>query len=134
MKNYILLLLCSFSFSIFAQNDSYIGTYEKKINGIGGEIFIYKLEINADHTFTYHLFRNIGQSSNVDENYYGKGTWKQIKNVIYFHTNNETDIDEKYTLNFTNSTGRYDAKNKTLFRFYRSQIAWIKKSTLTKID
>ncbi len=44
-----------------------------------------------------------------------------------------TEIDNKYSLNFTNTTGRFDTKNKTLFRFYKSNIPWIKRPTVSKL-
>ncbi len=90
MKNFHLLLFYSISFSISfsisAQNKDYIGHYETKVKTKVGEIFDYKLILNSDNTFTYHFFRNIGQPQSIDENWYGKGTWKQVKNIIYFYT------------------------------------------------
>lgn len=117
-----------------AQKNNYIGNYEKEIKAITGEIFQYKLEINADSTFTFHYFRNIGQPQSINENSYGKGTWKIIKNIIHFYTDAENDINTKYQLNFTNSKGRFDHKDKKLFRFYHSDIRWIEKLTILKID
>ncbi len=134
MKNYTsLLFLLLFSFISNAQNDNYIGVYEKKIKTQKNEVFEYELQILSDSTFTFHFFRNLGQSISKDENVYGKGTWKVIKNVIHFETNTN-DLDEKYTLNFTNSSGRFDGKNKNQFRFYHSEIPWIERLTLQRIE
>lgn len=134
MKNYTsLLLLLLFSFISNAQNDNYVGAYEKKIKTVKNEVLEYELHILSDSTFTFHFFRNLGQSISKDENVYGKGTWKVIKNVIHFVTNTN-DLDEKYTLNFTNSSGRLDTKNKNQFRFYHSEIPWIEKLTLQKVE
>lgn len=134
MKNIYLLLFQSISFCISAQNKDYVGNYKTKIKANGGEILEYELNLNADNTFIYHFYRNIGQPHSIDENQYGKGTWKKVKNIIYFYTNAATEIDNKYSLNFTNTTGRFDTKNKSLFRFYKSDIFWIVKSTLKKIN
>ncbi|WP_445458004.1 hypothetical protein [Flavobacterium sp. HNIBRBA15423] len=135
MKKNILFLIPILCTSLLsAQNNNYIGTYEKTIKANKGEVFKYELNINADSTFTFHFFRNIGQAISVDENSYGRGTWKVVKNILCFYTNKEKDIDEKYSLSFTNTTGRFDHKNKSLFRFYRSNISWLEKRTLTKID
>ncbi|VXC09882.1 conserved exported hypothetical protein [Flavobacterium sp. 9AF] len=134
MKNYTLLLfLLLFSFISNAQNNNYVGIYEKKIKTPKNEVFEYKLQILSDSTFTFHFFRNLGQSISKDENVYGKGTWKVIKNVIHFVTNTN-HLNEKYTLNFTNSSGRFDSKNKNQFRFYHSEIPWIEKLTLQKVE
>lgn len=134
MKKYTyLLFLLLFSLISNAQNNNYVGAYEKKIKTVKNEVFEYELQILSDSTFTFHFFRNLGQSVSTDENVYGKGTWKVIKNVIHFVTNTN-DLDEKYTLNFTKSSGRFDTKNKTLFRFYHSEIPWIEKLTLEKVE
>lgn len=130
MKNYTSLpLLLLFSFVSNAQNDNYVGIYEKKIKTVKNEVLEYELQILSDSTFTFHFFRNLGQSISKDENVYGKGTWKVIKKVIHFYTNT-SDLDQKYTLDFTNSSGRFDGKNKNQFRFYHSEIPWIEKLTL----
>ncbi|WP_290800655.1 hypothetical protein [Flavobacterium sp.] len=132
MKNYTsLLLLLLFSFVSNAQNDNYVGIYEKKIKTVKNEVLEYELQILSDSTFTFHFFRNLGQSISKDENAYGKGTWKVIKKVIHFYTNT-SDLDQKYTLDLTNSSGRFDGKNKNQFRFYHSEIPWIEKLTLEK--
>lgn len=134
MKILYLLLFYSISFFISGQNNEYIGHYETKVKTKVGEIFEYKLILNSDNTFTYHFFRNIGHPQSIDENWYGKGTWKVENNIVYFFTDRLTEIDKKYNLDFNNTTGRFDTKNKTLFRFYKSDIFWIVKSTLNKIN
>jgi len=134
MKIVFLFITVLFTSFLTAQKKNYIGNYETIINGSQGEKFKYILTLKTDSTFTFHFFRNIGQAISVDENNYGRGTWKVVKNILYFYTHPENDLDEKYTLNFTNTTGRFDHKNKSLFRFYRSDISWLEKRTLTKID
>ncbi|NJM80855.1 MAG: hypothetical protein HC854_16830 [Flavobacterium sp.] len=134
MKNILLLFFYSISFFISAQNNEYIGHYETIIKTKGGETLEYKLDLKADNTFIYHFYRNLGQTQSIDENWYGKGTWKVKNNIVYFFTDKLTDLDQKYNLDFTNTTGRFDTKNKSLFRFYKSNIPWIKKSTVSKIN
>ena len=55
--------------------------------------------------------------------------------MLYFNTNKATDIDNKYTLDFTNTKARYVTKHprdksdkavKTHLRFYDSEIPWVK--------
>ena len=129
----LFLFICVLFTTLLTAQTNYIGTYESKIDGNKGERFTYTLVIKSDSTFTFHFFRNIGQSISVDENSYGKGTWKVVKNILHFYTDKESDLDEKYTLNFTNTTGRLDGKNKSLFRFYRSDISWLVRRTLQKV-
>ena len=59
--------------------------------------------------------------------------------MLYFYTNKENDLDEKYTLNFTNTKARYITKSlrdasekevKNHLRFYDSEISWIKGNKL----
>lgn len=129
------LFITTFLFtSLLVAQEEYIGTYESKIEASKGERLKYILTLSADSTFTFHFFRNIGQPLSVNENSYGKGTWKVVNDIVYFDTNKETDIDTKYILNFTNTTGRFDAKNKSVFRFYRSDIKWLERKTLTKVE
>lgn len=134
MKNALLLIALVFTTLTTAQNTNYIGNYEKKTKADDKLLLEYELSIKADSTFTFHFFRNNGQFISVDENSYAKGTWKVIKNIIYFYTDKETELDEKHQLNFTNSSGRMDHKDKKLFRFYHSDIFWVDKLTLTKIE
>lgn len=134
MKKTFLFIALMFITLTTAQNTNYIGHYEKKIKANDGFVLEYELNIKADNTFTFHSFRNIGQLNSVDENSYAKGTWKIIKNIIYFYMDKETELDEKHQLNFTNSRGRMDHKDKKLFRFYHSDIFWVDKLTLTKIE
>lgn len=131
----IVLLITTFLFtSLLTAQEHYIGTYESKIEASKGERFKYILTLSADSTFTFHFFRNIGQPLSVNENSYGKGTWKVVNDIVYFDTHKENDIDIKYTLNFTNTTGRFDTKNKNVFRFYRSDVKWLERKTLTKVE
>lgn len=71
-------------------------------------------------------------AKNPEENKYEKGSWKAEKeNVLYFITNKENDLDDKYTLVFTNTKARFitkylrDKSNKevkTHLHFYDSEI------------
>lgn len=54
--------------------------------------------------------------------------------MLYSYTNKENDLDEKHTINFTNTKARYitkskrDKSNKEVknnLRFYDSEIFWI---------
>ena len=99
------------------------------------------LDLKVDGTFTFHIYRKISHK-NPEENFYEKGTWKVEKeNVIYFYTDIESDIDEKYTLDFNNTKARYITKSprdksdkivKTHLRFYESETSWLKGYKLFK--
>tara|TARA_R110000787_G_scaffold15134_8_gene46864 strand:+ start:5257 stop:5685 length:429 start_codon:yes stop_codon:yes gene_type:complete len=141
MKTIILLLLVVITTSVYSQTKEYTGTYNRDYDINGEGINKYTLDLKADGTFIFHNYRKIS-AKNPEENTYGKGTWKIEKNnVIYFYTNKETELDEKHTLNFTNTKARYITKNprdksdkdvKTHLRFYDSEISWIKGHQLFK--
>ena len=142
MKHIFILILISFSLSLTAQSDKYTGTYEATFNiNNKGEI-VYTLVLNNDGTFTFHNYRQIDPSK-PKENSYGKGTWKIEKdNTLYFFTNTSTDIDDKYTLDFSNTKARYHTKSprdktdkivKTKLHFYDSEIPWVKGWKLFKM-
>ena len=142
MKQLLLtFLFLTLSVSLSAQTKKYPGTYiaTHDINSEG--IIKYTLLLKPDGTFTFHNYRKISVK-NPEENSYGQGTWKVEKeNVLYFYTDTNSDIDDKYTLDFTNTKARYYTKSprnkttkivKTKLKFYESDISWVKGWTLYK--
>lgn len=135
MKHLFILILISFSLSLTAQSQKYTGTYEAIRDFNENGVIKYSLILNPDGTFTFHNYRKIS-AKNPEENQYGQGTWKVEKeNVLYFNTDKTTDIDNKYTLDFTKTNARYVTKHprdksdkvvKTHLRFYDSEIPWVK--------
>ena len=135
MKKAFLLLLIIITSSTFSQNEKYVGNYSIHYDINDEGTLDYKLVLKKDGTYTFHSYRKIN-AKNPEENLYGKGTWNIEKNnVLYFYTNTENDLDEKHTLDFTNTKARYITKNprdtsnkevKTHLRIYDSEISWIK--------
>lgn len=137
MKYIVLILVFCFSLSVFAQS----GVYTREPKHTDGTKMKWTLTLNDDGTFLYHFYRNIEGVGNPEENFYGKGTWKSENNVIFLTTNKETDLDDKHTMNFSNSKARYITKSprdtsdkvlKTSLRFYESDIFHIKGLELFK--
>lgn len=141
MKTIILLFFVTISTSIYSQTKEYTGIYKRHFDINEEGRIDYKLELSPDGTFTFHNYRKISVK-NQEENQYGKGTWKIEKNkVLFFYTNKKNDLDEKHTLNFTNTKARYITKSKrdksdkevkNHLRFYDSEISWIKENKLFK--
>ena len=139
MKTIILLFFVTISISIYSQTKEYTGIYKRHFDINEEGRIDYKLELSPDGTFTFHNYRKISDK-NQEENQYGKGTWKIEKNkVLFFYTNKKNDLDEKHTLNFTNTKARYITKSKrdksdkevkNHLRFYDSEISWIKGNKL----
>ena len=138
MKNLItLLFLVLCFFYSFAQSETYV----KKPESLDGTKIKWTLTLKEDGTFFYNFYRDIVGEFNLEENFYGKGTWKAEKSLIFFYTNKETDLNETYTVDFTNSKARYTTKSprdtsgkvvKTSLRFYESDNTFIKGLELFK--
>jgi len=141
MKNILSLLLVVFSINLTAQTENYAGNYIAHFNFNENGVITYTLILNPDGTFTFHNYRKINDKK-PEENSYGKGTWKVEKtNVLYFYTDKTIELDNKHTIDFTNTKARYitksprDKTNKvvnTNLRFYDSEIPELKGWTLYK--
>lgn len=93
-----------------------------------------KLNLNHDGTFTFHNYSNIKIGIPQKTHKYGKGSWSTDGKVISFFTDNEKDINEKHTLDFSDSRARFITKPsrdktdriiKTRLLFFESKISWI---------
>uniref|UniRef100_UPI0040484997 hypothetical protein n=1 Tax=Mariniflexile sp. TaxID=1979402 RepID=UPI0040484997 len=102
MKNLFLIVTFTFSFATFAQSESFVGNYTRIPNLADGTKMKWTLSLNADGTFLYNFYRDIAGKMNPAENFYGKGSWKAEKYVVYFFANKETDMDDIHTKNFNN--------------------------------
>ena len=141
MKTILFFAFFAYSFFLSAQTEKMIGQYEMKFEASNG-LIIYKLALNLDETFVFHLYSYINQKIEPkDENQYAKGTWKCEKGLIFFSTDSN-DLDEKFKLDFNNSKARFISKSprdqssrdiKTSIRFYESELSWLKGVTLIKI-
>ena len=74
------------------------------------------MTLNENGTFFFQYYSNLKLEIPSEKTIYGKGTWVMKNNVISFFSDREKDIDEKNTLDFTNSRARFitkSLKNKT---------------------
>ena len=141
MKKIVLILILVFSTTIIAQTENYTGNYVAHYDFNKNGVITYTLKLKTDGTFTFHNYRKISDK-NPEENSYGKGTWKVEKdNVLNFYTDTNSDLDDKHTIDFTNTKARYITKSprdksdkviKTHLRFYESNIPELKGWTLYK--
>ena len=131
---FLLLVLLLANTTLLAQTDQYAGEYGIKHELLNAGVLEYNLSLKPDGTFIFHSYRNIDPSQ-PKENKYGQGKWKVEKNnLIYFYTSSENDLDETYTLNFTNTKPRIIKKSprnlskkdiKEAILFYNSEIFWV---------
>ena len=142
MRIILLVITLTFYSSLSAQTNKYTGTFKAIHNFNESGVIEYTLVLNPNGTFTFHDYRKISHK-NPEENSFGKGTWKVEKdNTLYFYTELSTDINNKYTLDFTNTKARYHTKSPrdktdkmviTKLHFYDSEIPWLKGWKLFKI-
>ena len=114
----------------YAQEVDHAGTYFWESRS-DDALFTRKLVIYSNGHFTFDWYRDLPSKTNPPEYAWGKGTWTSKGKQIYFSTDPETEIDEKYTLNFTHTKGRWDAKKNRLI-LYESDIFWLRRFAITK--
>ncbi len=133
MKRTFTIIFLISTLTSFSQSDKIFGEY---FLGFGDEEHRVerKLNLNHDGTFTFHNYSNIKAGIPQIVHKYGKGTWSADGKVISFFTDNEKDIDEKHTLDFSDSRARFITKPsrdktdriiKTRLQFFESKIFWI---------
>ena len=141
MKRTFTIIFLISTLTSFSQSDKIFGEY---FLGFGDEEHRVerKLNLNHDGTFTFHNYSNIKAGIPQIVHKYGKGTWSADGKVISFFTDNEKDIDEKHTLDFSDSRARFITKPsrdktdriiKTRLQFFESKIFWIERLKIFKI-
>lgn len=137
MKTLIAFLIVLSSSLISAQD--VVGTYQLHNKY---EDFELKrtLTLHSDGSFEYYNYRWVKNGIPKDTHTYGRGTWKQDKKVIHF-TTESSDLDEKFTLDFTGTKARFISKSprdksdrdiKTALSFYESELFWVTGMKLLK--
>lgn len=142
MKLLTTTLFLIFSLTVFAQSNQFVGEYNRKLSENEKHIIEYKLTLNQDGTFVFHSYSKMQGGVPPEVNKYGKGKWTSKDNLITFSANKQEDFDEKYTLDFNNSTARFKTKNprdksdqivKTRLTFLESGIPWMERLDVFKI-
>ncbi len=138
-KKFTIIFLISTLIS-FSQSDKISGEYFLNF-GDEEHLVERKLNLNTDGTFTFHNYSNVKAGIPQIVHKYGKGTWITDGKVISFYTDNKKDVDEKYTLDFSDSRARFITKPsrdktdriiKTRLQFFESKIFWIKRMEIFK--
>lgn len=139
-KTFTIIFLISTLIS-FSQSDKIFGEYFREFGDEKHRVER-KLNLNQDGTFTFHSYSNIKAGIPQIVHKYGKGTWSAEGKVVSFFTDIEKDIDEKHTLDFSDSRARFitkpsrdktDRKIKTRLQFFESKIFWIERLGIFKI-
>ena len=139
MRLLIPFTLILLSFNAISQKETIAGKYILKLES-SNALIEDTLILNDDGTFIFHEYDKHDNGIPPERNKYGKGKWKIDKSTLYFFAE-ESDIDEKYTLNFNNSEARFITKSlrdksdriiPTSLQFYKSDIFWLVKRKLIK--
>lgn len=139
MKQFFFTFLFFMCINVFSQSGVYIIDHTNE--STDGSQTKWTLTLNEDGIFLYHFYRKLKGGIPAEDNFYGKGTWKAQKNLVFFYSDKEIDLDEKYNIDFTNSKARYITKSprntsskivKTSLRFYESDLFYIKGLELLK--
>ncbi|WP_297765642.1 hypothetical protein [uncultured Muriicola sp.] len=135
----ILLLLASTT--MYSQMDNVVGEYFYLAGENGKHLTEYTLTLQEDGTFHFHSYEDHQRGISWERNKYGKGNWRMDGKIVSFITDKEKDIDEKYTLDFSNSKARFitkperdktDRKIETKLQFFESEIFWIERLKILK--
>lgn len=141
-KGKIIFLFLLFSFNLLSQENKYVGEYHLELINTDKNAIKYWLTLNPDKSFFFHSYTYNKNGSPTIINKYGKGVWSAKGMVLSFITNKTKDIDEKHSLDFTNSKARFITKHqrdktprlvKTRIKFFESKIPWILKTELFKL-
>ncbi|MBW1656493.1 copper resistance protein NlpE N-terminal domain-containing protein [Flavobacterium quisquiliarum] len=144
MKLILTALLLIFNLiTAVAQSNPVAGDYTRSLSDTERKHIIeYKLTLNQDGTFEFHSYSKVQGGIPPEGNKYGKGKWTAKDNLITFSSDKKEDLNEKYTLDFNNSTARFVTKNprdksdkvvQTKLQFLESGLFWMKRIDIFKI-
>lgn len=144
MKVILTSLILISNLTLYSQVDKAVGDYILAFKNEGSDLNEWKwsLTLNENGTFFFHYYSNVKQEIPNEKNIYGKGKWTMKNNLISFISDKQDDLDEKYTLDFTNSKARFIIKSprnksdqiiKTRIKFLESGIFWMARTELFKI-
>lgn len=142
MKTLFTILILLSNLTLFSQTDKVTGNYQQSTKTQEGNLIEWKLTLNENGTFFFQYYSNLKFEIPSEKTIYGKGTWVMKNNVISFFSDREKDIDEKNTLDFTNSKARFITKSlknktnqiiKTRLQFLKSELFWMAKKEIFKI-
>ena len=133
MKRIFIAIFLIGTMTSFSQSEKIFGNYFLMLGNEKHQIE-YKLNLNSDGSFVFHSYTNNQNGIPPITDKYGKGMWILDGKVISFITDKEKDLDEKHTMDFSNSKARFitkpsrdktDRMIKDRLKFFKSEIFWI---------
>jgi hypothetical protein len=141
MKVTTIILFFLSGITLFSQSDKVVGAYFRSSGDEEQHLIEYTLTLREDGTFLFHSYENHRRGIPWEKNNYGKGNWRLDGKVVSFFTDEQKDLDEKHSLNFSNSRARFITKPlrdktdrviKTRLQFFESEIFWIERLEILK--
>lgn len=142
MKSLFTLLLLLSNLTLFSQSNNVVGDYALTLTTNDNDVLEYKLALAPNGTFTLYYHSTIKRGIPPEAIKEGTGTWNVDNNVISFSSDKLKDLNEKYTLDFTNSKARFITKSlrdktdkivPTKLKFLESEIFWMKGIEMLKL-
>lgn len=130
----ILCLLLATS-SVLSQNNQVAGEYIINLIENSKHKIEYKLTLEEDGRFFFHSYSFNKQGLPQVTQLYGRGNWSLKGTIVSFVTDVKEKIDDKYTMDFSNTRARFITKPvrdktdriiKTRLIFFQSEIHWVK--------
>ena len=140
MKTFAKIIFLILSAPLIAQTANLVGDYQTEFALKDGNVFEYKMTLSQDGTFIFDYYTKIINGIPPEVYKYGKGKWSVENNVISFFSTKE-DLDEKYTLDFTNSKARFITKSprdktdriiRSKIQFLKSELFWMERIEMFK--
>ena len=125
-----------------AQTNLAVGIYKRIIETKSNDTLKYELTLNSDGTFVFAYYSNIRLRVPAETNYSGKGLWSIKNNEVSFVSDKKNDLNDKYTLDFSNSKARFITKSprdksdriiETKLQFLESSLPWVSRVLLVKL-
>lgn len=141
LEKTLTFLLLVTSLGLFSQTEKVAGEYFRSMGDKNEHLIEYTLILNENGTFSFHSYKSLKKGNPREENIYGKGNWNLDGKVVSFFTHPQKEIDEKYTLDFSNSRARFITKPErdktdriieTRLQFFESEIFWIERLKILK--
>lgn len=116
------------------------GSYEA-IHDTANSYISYKLDLKEDGSFSFHFYRKNDCSICEEENFYGRGQWKAEGKKVFLSADEQTDVNEQFTLNLNNAKAHFIFKSPrdksdrivpTRLKFYEASLFWVKGMEVTK--
>jgi hypothetical protein len=141
MKIFKTVFLLLGGLQVFSQANEPVGDYSLQMGRKDSHFIEYQLSLKADSTFLFYAYTESKISEPKVAHQYGKGKWEFRDKQVAFLTNPDTDLNEKSTLDLSNSRAHFISKSpraitdrpvKTRLKFFESEVLWIKGIEMNK--